>query len=53
MDKRTFLKKSAVLGLGSLVAVPGLKAEIINPAKNPGTAAGDRFTLPERVAGQK
>ncbi len=45
MDKRTFLKKSAVLGLGSIAAAQGLKAQIINPANNP-AAAGDRFTQP-------
>jgi len=47
MDKRTFLKKSAVLGLGSIAAAPGLTAQIINPVNSPVTSAGDRFTLPE------
>lgn len=47
MDKRTFLKKSAVLGLGSLAVTPGLTAQVLNPAGSAAQKAADRFALPE------
>jgi len=47
MNKRTFLKKSAVLGLGSFVATQGLTAQIINSTNNTDSAAGDRWVYPQ------